>query len=532
MKKICTCLVMAVISLYAGRLNADPLESLTGKMAKKIKDYPNKKIAVLSFPYHNGYISSGSTLVQERFTTFFAAHEDIEVIERNLLNKILEELKLEQTGVIDTGTTKELGKLLGVSAVVTGTLNDLKKDKTEVNARIIDTQSGKILAAGRKKINRTWTDFPVLPAGTVMPPDKPADPDPNNYLGEALVQLAILLDTSSSMNGLILQAKTQLWKIVNELASSEKDGENPTIQVALYEYGNSGLAQSENYIRRILGFTTNLDTISESLFALTTNGGQEYCGAVISDAAGSLQWDTHTDVYKAVFIAGNEQFTQGPIDFRKAVQEAVNKGIYINTIYCGQKQRGIAEQWHAGAEAGNGEYLNIDQDVKIVSIPAPQDTKIEQLGKEYNKTYIPYGSEGKKESSLRKQQDKKAEAHSAAGASVERSLFKATKQYSKSSPGDLVNEIVDGRLDADEIELEKLPAELKSKSQEELKTYIAAQQKERERIQYEIKQLKTERDKYIADKRKEQAEGGTQTLDSAILNAVRTQATQKNFRFK
>ncbi|MCK7528196.1 MAG: hypothetical protein MZV64_66800 [Ignavibacteriales bacterium] len=39
------------------------------------------------------------------------------------------------------------------------------------------------------------------------------------------IQLALLLDTSNSMDGLIDQAKSQLWKIVNELATSKKDGQ-------------------------------------------------------------------------------------------------------------------------------------------------------------------------------------------------------------------------------------------------------------------------------------------------------------------
>ena len=39
------------------------------------------------------------------------------------------------------------------------------------------------------------------------------------------VQLAILLDTSNSMDGLIEQTKTQLWKIVNEMARSKREQE-------------------------------------------------------------------------------------------------------------------------------------------------------------------------------------------------------------------------------------------------------------------------------------------------------------------
>jgi hypothetical protein len=45
-----------------------------------------------------------------------------------------------------------------------------------------------------------------------------------------LIQIAILLDTSNSRDGLIAQAKTQLWKIVNELTTAKKDGQTPELQ--------------------------------------------------------------------------------------------------------------------------------------------------------------------------------------------------------------------------------------------------------------------------------------------------------------
>ena len=56
------------------------------------------------------------------------------------------------------------------------------------------------------------------------------------------VQIAILLDTSNSMDGLIAQAKTQLWNVVNEFVRARKNGRPPAIQVALFEYGKSSLA--------------------------------------------------------------------------------------------------------------------------------------------------------------------------------------------------------------------------------------------------------------------------------------------------
>ena len=57
------------------------------------------------------------------------------------------------------------------------------------------------------------------------------------------IMIALLLDTSNSMDGLIAQAKSQLWKIVNQVAAAKsEDGKQPKIKIALYEYGNNGLS--------------------------------------------------------------------------------------------------------------------------------------------------------------------------------------------------------------------------------------------------------------------------------------------------
>ena len=65
------------------------------------------------------------------------------------------------------------------------------------------------------------------------------------------IQMALLLDTSNSMDGMIEQAKSQLWKMVNELATATRDGKTPDIEIALYEYGNDNLSIKGNYIRPV-----------------------------------------------------------------------------------------------------------------------------------------------------------------------------------------------------------------------------------------------------------------------------------------
>ena len=151
-----------------------------------------------------------------------------------------------------------------------------------------------------------------------------------------LIQMAILLDTSSSMGGLIEQSKTQLWAIVNELAMARQNGEVPVLQVALYEYGKSSIPAEENYLRMILPLTTDLDKVSQELFALKIGGGDEYCGTVIQAAVQGLGWSAEPDDFKVIFIAGNEPFTQGNVDYKQACAAAIENEIVVNTIFLRQ----------------------------------------------------------------------------------------------------------------------------------------------------------------------------------------------------
>lgn len=169
------------------------------------------------------------------------------------------------------------------------------------------------------------------------------------------VDVAILLDTSNSMDGLISQAKSQLWNIVQEFAEAKKQGKTPLLRVAVFEYGNTGLPASEGYIRQVVQLTDDLDKVSEVLFGLRTSGGDEYCGMVIDEALKRLDWNSEPNAYQAIFIAGNEPFTQGSVDYRVSCKKAIESGVVVNTIHCGNYQQGVSGKWKHGAELAEGE---------------------------------------------------------------------------------------------------------------------------------------------------------------------------------
>lgn len=344
-----------------------------------------------------------------------------------------------------------------------------------------------------------------------------------------LVQIAILLDTSGSMEGLIEQAKSQLWKIVNEMALAKKKGASPQVEVALYEYGKDSIPASEGYLRMIVPLSTDLDKISEELFKLTTNGGSEYCGQVIERATQSLQWAKSNDHLKVIFIAGNEPFTQGAVEYKKSCKEAISKGIIVNTIFCGSFQEGIDTNWKDGADLADGKYINIDHNQVVVDIAAPQDAEIMALGKKLNETYVAYGTKGALSKTRQEAQDTNASSIAGSGAMVQRSVAKASKQYSNSG-WDIVDAEKEGKVKVEELDEATLPEEMKKMSTKERKDYIEKKTKERAALQDKINTLRQKRDQYIAAKQKTSAE--KTTLDAAVINAIKEQAKKKNYKFE
>lgn len=341
------------------------------------------------------------------------------------------------------------------------------------------------------------------------------------------IQVALLLDTSGSMDGLIGQAKSQLWNIVNEMAAAKADGRAPEIEIALYEYGNDNLAASGNYIRQIVPLSKDLDKISEALFALSTNGGNEYCGAVIAKSLKDLAWSSSNRDLKLIYICGNEPFNQGGIDYKGACKDAISKGIIVNTIFCGDAQEGINSFWKEGADLAEGKYFNINHNQATVYVETPYDKEINELNGKLNSTYIAYGASGREKKENQATQDQNAAGYSPANA-AERAVSKSSTAY-RADDWDLVDAVKNDKVKVTEVKAEELPAELKGKTAAEIKDYVDKKSAERTTIQTQIQDLNKKRGEYIAAEQKKQ--GQDNTLNAAMKKSMRERAEKIGFTF-
>ena len=381
------------------------------------------------------------------------------------------------------------------------------------------------------------------------------------------VDVAILLDTSNSMDGLINQARNQLWQIVQRLSVAEKDGRAPALRVSVFEYGNTNLPATENFIRQVLPLSDDLDKVSEALFGLKTSGGDEYCGAVIGEAIKRLDWSGDDAAYKSIFIAGNEPFTQGQISYLNTCADAKEKGIIVNTIHCGDHSTGVKGMWADGASKGAGQSFNINQDRKQVTIKCPQDKVLIELNTKLNKTYLWFGKKSVRKMNLSNQiaQDTNAAfgtnvqgamggmggagfgggglggrmgggmgggggmgmGQAPAPAFSGRVASKASKIYDNRSR-DLVDAEGAEKGAVEKIEKDKLPEEMQKMSVAERKAHVAKKAKERKQIQEQIKKVAKEREAHLAAERKKQGEAGD-TFGDAICAAIDKQLAEQGF---
>jgi hypothetical protein len=343
------------------------------------------------------------------------------------------------------------------------------------------------------------------------------------------IQLAILLDVSGSMSGLIEQAKTQLWRVVNELAYARRGTYQPELEIALYSYGNNQGARGIPYITQLTPFTSDLDLISQRLFALSTSGSEEYCGQVIQLSVDQLAWSESPDDLKVVFIAGNEPFTQGPVPYAMACKAAGRRDIVVNTVYCGAYQEGVNSGWKNGAELTGGRYLHINHNQQTTFISTPYDDQLESLNQKLNDTYLFYGSMGRSYKQNQVTQDNNARSYAQANLAT-RAMSKANGLYN-CEKWDLVD-ASQGKnpVKLDTVNRAFLPESFQNMNTKELEEAVAEKAERRAEITEEIRQLNEARETFIRDARK--AEGEESTLDKAMLDAIREQGKKKSLVFE
>ncbi len=355
------------------------------------------------------------------------------------------------------------------------------------------------------------------------------DPSPNQKQQQGQgdgtqrhVDLVIALDTSSSMDGLIDAARAKLWDAVNLLAQAHP---RPILRVGVISYGNSGYDAGRGWVRKDIDLTGDLDSVYAKLFALSTNGGEEYVARAIQVAADEMQWSSDPQSLRILFVAGNEPANQDPkVSLASALGDAHQHRILVNAIYCGDAGSGEAIGWQGVAHDGRGEFASIDQN-HIARVNTPVDDELNRLSSQLNSTYVAYGARGKMKAANQAAQDGNAMSLGG-GAGAARATSKASAMY-RSADWDLVDAVADKKADVAKMPASELPAPVAALAPAKREEFVQEKAKERKAISARITELSKQRDAYLKSQKNQPKDG----VDRALSGNLRKEAESAGFAF-
>lgn len=343
---------------------------------------------------------------------------------------------------------------------------------------------------------------------------------------ERAVDVAICLDISGSMGGLIDAARQRLWSIVNLLATAEP---TPKVRVALLTFGHPDNGARNGWVRVESPLTEDLDQVSARLFALEAKGGAEFVGRVIKTATEQLDWSESPDALKMIVVAGNESTHQDPeVLTHDTCLEATRSEITVSAIYCGNVDHPDALTWEEVARMGQGTYATINHKTAPLYSGTPFDEELAKLSASLNRTYVPLGAAGREKKALQAKQDMNAgSVNSAIAASP--AVTKAGSLYK--AEWDLIDALDSGQLTWDALDFDDLPQELRELSLAELEAHVEQLRFERNELRARIMALAGQRNAELASREERLEEAGQGDFGRALGSTIREQAERRGFRF-
>ena len=350
--------------------------------------------------------------------------------------------------------------------------------------------------------------------------------------GPAKVEVVFVLDTTSSMTGLIEAAKEKIWSIAATMASAQQA---PEIKMGLVAFRDRGDA----YVTKVIDLSEDLDSMYATLMDFRAEGGgdtPESVNQALYDALHKISWSQDPKAYKVVFLVGDSpphMNYQDEVKYPAILKSAAGKGIVVNAIQCGPNPR-TAKTWQQIAQLGDGRYFQVDQAGSAVAIETPFDRKLAEVSKKLDDTRLYHGSKEDREKQQRKiAATEKLHSSSSITSRARRAAFNASKsgRLNLLGQGELVDDVIGGRVDLSTIDRDELPEPMQAMSPSEQKAMIDETTKRRKELEREIQELSAQRSTYLKQKVEEQG-GAKDSLDEKIYSAVREQAAKMGLKYE
>jgi TolB-like protein len=151
----------------------DAATTLTSKLVADpdVMKITNADIVIAPFENINGSGDAVPHILQEMLTTSFIESKQFTVVERDQLQKGLDELHFQLSDLADSSKAQQIGKIVGADYILLGSISDTG-DGTYIDARVVSVATGKSIAAADTEIASTTTT--PIPA-SITPPASTGD---------------------------------------------------------------------------------------------------------------------------------------------------------------------------------------------------------------------------------------------------------------------------------------------------------------------------------------------------------------------
>mgnify|MGYP001296011023 CR=1 FL=1 len=337
-------MTLGVLSLHTAAFAGNDYDDIVASLLNKNVANNVGKIAVINFSYIDADSNSrGAQIVSERILNRIVNTGKIKVIERNLLGKVLEELKIQNSGVIESSQAKQIGKLAGVDAILTGTMYKTGLDEVEINSRLIEAGTGEILSSSSKKVRMDWLEsLPQNKWAEVKAPESGGilcnlgvrEMDQMLYERAAwLFTEAIAMDDTGTCgtneHGFAYKSRAKIYSIQNNAAAAIKDYD---------KYVSLNPSNPEGYTERGVIYGKNKDY---------DRAIDNFVKAIYYDPQYARAYNGRGSTY-----ALTKNYEKGIEDFNKAIELNPNYAQpYSNRgsayIYMGEYDKAIEDFSHA-----------------------------------------------------------------------------------------------------------------------------------------------------------------------------------------
>jgi len=96
----------------------------------------------------------------------------------------------------------------------------------------------------------------------------------------------------------------------------------------------------------------------------------------------------------------------------------------------------------------------------------------------------------------------------------------------------LVDALEKNKLELTSVDERALPSAMQGMNTQEKDAYITEKSESRKQLKEQISNLAKQRDEYVGEKKREQAESEGATIDSALIDAIRAEAKKKAYSFE